>query len=221
MERLIKPATLIDVLGILLPGAILVLAVNFYGLLDVAAPWKALFGSGDIPMLIYFAGASYLCGSVIHQLGAYLEKALAAGPMHKKNLHEKFWENEEVRSAYQKCFSKEPPTASADMTAEKLREEQIKAGKKIFHLIQQGERPQRIVLFSAFYAMSRAMVLTLICVAVMICCKECLELRTIGLELLCATGIVVFSLRWKQYEAMCVEEAYLLFVQRYCGNKNS
>ena len=42
MERLIKPATLIDVLGILLPGAILVLAVNFYGLLDVAAPYAAV-----------------------------------------------------------------------------------------------------------------------------------------------------------------------------------
>lgn len=209
MERLVGQTTLIDTLGILLPGAVLLLAVNYYGVWDIARPWTTLFGGGDIPMLIYFAGASYLCGSVIHELGAYAERLLARWPLHGVNLHAEYWKEEVVQEAYKICFKKEPPVGKE----KDLRAEQIKAGKEIFSYVQQGERPQRIVLFTAFYTMSRALVLTLICTAaIVVWGADGLENALLPI-LICLVGIAIFFRRWRYFEIKCLDEAYQLFIQ--------
>ena len=109
MEPLIKQATLIDVLGILFPGGILILAVNFYGWWDVGAPWKALLGEGELSLLIYFVALSYLCGSVVHQLGAIIEEWLTKRPLRKINMHKKYWQDEEIQNAYRTYFRKASP----------------------------------------------------------------------------------------------------------------
>lgn len=114
MEPLIKQATLIDVLGILLPGGILILAVNFYGWWDVGAPWKALLGEGELSLLIYFVALSYLCGSVVHQLGAIIEEWLTKRPLRKINMHKKYWQDEEIRTHIAHISEKIPPLRAPD-----------------------------------------------------------------------------------------------------------
>lgn len=210
MERLIRQTTLIDTLGILLPGSVLLLAVNYYGILNIALPWKALFEGGDIPMLIYFAGASYICGSVIHEVGAFVEK-LAQRLLCKVNLHAEYWKEKAVQDAYRACFKKEPPVEGE--AGKDIRSEQIKAGKEIFSYVQQGERDQRIVLFHAFYAMGRALALTLICVTILVVRSASDWKNAICPIVACLVGIVVFSCRWWHYESKCLDEAYRLFTQ--------
>ena len=215
MDPLIKQATLIDVLGILLPGGILILAVNFYGWWDVGAPWKALLGEGELSLLIYFVALSYLCGSVVHQLGAIIEEWLTKRPLRKINMHKKYWQDEEIQNAYRTYFRKDPPTESSGLEEDILRIQQIVAGREVFHAVQQsGNRPQRIVLFSAFHAMSRAMVLTLTCIIVMAFWNGKNSLISVlPTILLYAIGVAVFIYRWIKYEARCVDEAYQLFRQ--------
>lgn len=209
MERLVGQTTLIDTLGILLPGAVLLLVVNYYGFWDIALPWQMLFGEGDIPMLVYFAGVSYLCGSAIHELGAYVERFLTWGPLRGVNLHAKYWKKKVVQEAYQICFKKEPPVGKE----KDVRAEQIKAGKEIFSYVQQGERPQRIILFTAFYTMSRALVLALTCaVIVVIWGANGLE-NALWPILICLVGIAIFFRRWRYFESKCLDEAYQLFIQ--------
>ena len=209
MERLIKQATLIDFLGILLPGAVFVIAVHYYGVWDVASPWNALFGAESASLLIYFAGVSYLCGSVIHQIGAVVEQCLTFGPLRNKNMHEKYWNEPAIQDAYRKTFGKEPPKENDK------REWQIAAGREVFRTIQRGERPQRIILFSAFYTMSRAMVLSLTCVGIMAIWHERYYLvASIPTICVCVVGGIVFYRRWIWYESHCVDEAYRIFLQK-------
>ena len=209
MERLIKQATLIDFLGILLPGAVFVTAVHYYGVWDVASPWNALFGAESASLLIYFAGVSYLCGSVIHQIGAVVEQGLTFGPLRNKNMHEKYWNEPAIQDAYRKTFGKEPPKGNDN------REWQIAAGKEVFRSIQQGERPQRIILFCAFYTMSRAMVLTLTCVTILAILHERDNFfASTPTIFVCAVGGIVFFRRWIWYESNCVDEAYRIFLQK-------
>lgn len=220
MEPLIKQATLIDVLGILMPGSILLLAVNFYGWWDVGAPWKALLGDGELSLVVYFVALSYLCGSVVHQLGAVIEEWLTQKPLRKINMHKKYWRDKEIQNAYSTYFKKAPPTEQSELEENILRAQQIAAGREVFHVVQQGgDRPQRIVLFNAFYAMSRAMVLTLICIAVITFWNGRNSLISVlPTILLYMIAAAVFAYRWFKYEARCVDEAYQLFRQYANGS---
>ena len=210
MERLVGQITIIDTLGILMPGAILTLAINHYQLWDLTIPWREFFGQGELSLLIYFAGLSYLLGSIIHQIGEMLEKRLSSGLLKEYNMHESYWKDAAVQNAYKKIFLKEPPVGAPGKSKEKIRDEQITASQQVFHAVQQKKRPSRIVLFSAFFAMSRAMVLTLLCLLLMAIFTGNFKLLTSVVYLV---GILVFGWRWMQYEQRCIAEAYHYLVQ--------
>lgn len=213
MEQLMKHITLIDTLGIFLPGAIFVLAVNFYNIWDVAAPWKALLGDGDVPMLIYFVGLSYLCGSVIHQLSAAAEQLLMKVLHWGCSLHAPYWEDPKVQNAYRAILQKDPPGQDPSLPEKELQAQRIEAGREIFRTVRQRTQPQQMILFDAFYTMSRALVLTLFCVVVMALVYHRQSWRAaIPTVAVCVICIAVFFRRWVWYEARCIDEAYRIFL---------
>lgn len=197
MEHVVKSFTLIDFLGIFSPGAIFVLAFQFYtGALTL--PFISFFGENDLMLAAYFVFLSYLAGTFLHQLGAGLEKICC-----KKNMHIRHWENEKVAEAY--CARINPKRPATPM-------EQANAGKEIFHYIQRNHRPQRVMIFSAFYTMSRTLTVTFLLIIMMV--YFFLENWLDAAILIGGCGLftVLSVCRWRKFEQKCVDEAYLLFI---------
>ena len=190
MEPIVKQFTLIDFLGIFAPGAVMTLAVHFY-VWDLTLPFQKFFGENAVMLAVYFIVLSYLCGSLLHQLGATVENWLSR-QFGERNLHQEYLVRSEVQAAYEKHFHRIFP---ADITG------QVKAGKDIYHYVQKRERPQRILIFSAFYTMGRSMAVTLLGVMLITGIANWKELQKVWLLLLCyAIAILLFILRWKRFE---------------------
>lgn len=198
MDEILKRFTLIDFTGIFAPGAIMTLAVNFC-VLDLTAPFDSFFGENEVMLALYFLTLSYLVGSALHQLGAWLEHRL------KLYLGHKTWHNsQEIQDAYVRCFHTKIP--------ENLKE----AWARILHYIQRNSRPDRVILFNSFYTMSRTTMVTLICLIPLIiyyCLGHSVQISqlTVSLALAYILMIGLFGSRWVRFEKKFVEEVYLLF----------
>ena len=154
MDHVAKQFTLIDFLGVFSPGAIMVFAVNSC-ILDLKAPYYSFFSDNTVTLSIYFLALSYLFGSALHQLGAMLERFLPQ----EENVYKTHPYKRAIRIAYARTFK--APFPEGD-------DNQIKAGRAIFRYVQRGDRPQRIILFNAFYTMSRTLIVELLLVMAML-----------------------------------------------------
>lgn len=78
MGNFIKELTIIDFLGILVPGSFLLLLFNQdYHIRDI---WCGYFGNGSAADTVIFLVVGYLVGMLIHELGDLLEKLIWASP---------------------------------------------------------------------------------------------------------------------------------------------
>lgn len=196
MEEVLKRFTLIDLLGIFVPGALMTLALNFYGF-DLTVPFNNFFGENAVMLVLYFLALSYLVGSALHQLGAFMEHIPYGRPDHRE-----YQEKEEIKKAYRRCFGTDIPQDAQS------------AWRYILCYSQRNGRPERVVLFNSFYTMSRTSAVTLICIfpIVLLHLPDNLHLLQILLGSLIYVGvIVIFLLRWRRFEKTYVEEVYILF----------
>ena len=206
MEHVVKNFTIIDFLGIFTPGAIAVLALQYY-IGGLTRPFECFFGENAGMLAVYFIALSYLCGSFLHQLGGILEELVTlvsrcCNQNGRENFHIDYWENPKVVSAYQEKINPELP---------KTAQEKLKAGRQVYHYIQRNHRPQRILLFNAFYTMSRTMVITLLLIMLLIVNYQENSMKCIMLvACLSLCGLSVY--RWFRFERKSVDEAYLLLV---------
>lgn len=206
MEHVAKQFTLIDFLGIFVSGAVFVLACNYY-ITDLTAPCIAFFGNGTVMLAAYFVALSYLCGNILHQMGAALESRIAV----EYNVYASMghWQTL-IRKAYQEEFDEAFPDSQ---------EGQIQAGKSVFHYVQRLVRPQRIVLFNAFYTMARtALVLMPVLILITFFCESN---PTWKWRLIPAYGgaMAVFYYQWKVFDRKCIQEAYMLLISEYTGKR--
>ena len=203
MEQFVKQFSLIDFLGITLPGAILVLAANYY-IWDITAPCLRFFGANAAVLSAYFVVLSYLCGCALHQLGIWLEYIFP----NEKNVFESLPQKKAVQESYERQFNATFPSDAAA---------QIQAGRQIFRYVQRKERPQRIVIFSAFYTMSRTLLVTfpLLFVITFFC-----GVRRSVLLLYAAAWIICLT-RWAAFDQCCIREAYTIFAAESCTQKHS
>ena len=206
MEQVAKQFTIIDFLGMLIPGALVVLAVNTC-LLDLTFPAKDFFGDNVWVLSAYFIMLSYFFGHGLNQLGMLLEDKIWKVP----NMHAKYCVREEIQDTYKKIFHV--------ATFPENEAEQLKAGQDIFHYVQKEKRPQRILIFSAFYAMSRTLVVSLIIILIISLPCVWAQLYEAGWKMLIVyvIFIAVFRLRWVYYEEKCVNEAYMIFLTEKIG----
>ena len=219
MEHITEQFTLVDFLGILMPGAIVTLAINTYAW-DLTLPAVKFFGRNSLVMAVYFVGTSYFVGHILHQLSLLMEKYIWKVP----NMHKKYMTRPEILQAYRKRFSLEAspdnsPEAESDTTnsektvSEEDEWEMVKAGQNIFHYVQRKERPQRIVLFTAFYTMSRAMVVAFALLFGFALWSGRTELlKALPLLTVYTLLIALFRSRWLNFEEKCLDEAYMLFL---------
>lgn len=78
MENFIKELTIIDFLGILVPGSFLILLFNQdYAIRHI---WCGYFGTDSAADTVIFLVVGYLVGMLIHELGDLLEKLIWASP---------------------------------------------------------------------------------------------------------------------------------------------
>lgn len=85
MENFIKELTIIDFLGILVPGSlVLLLFSQDYPIRNI---WCGFFGSSSAADTIIFLVAGYLTGMLIHELGDLLEKIIWACPYLNPRYH--------------------------------------------------------------------------------------------------------------------------------------
>lgn len=210
-EHIVKSFTIIDFLGYMGPGAVFLLALQYFTGC-VTEPYNAFFAEGgEITLAAYFIFVSYLCGNLLHEMGKMIEPWLV-----KKNMHAAHWETQQVRKAYQKrfCSAGTPPEQNG-CEIFSTTEEQIKAGKTIFRYVQRNHRPQRLMFFHAFFLMSRTMFVTVLLVILLSLAdilkhpgNRCRDIVVIAACILCA---ILFYFRWKEFEQKSVDEAYLLF----------
>lgn len=207
MKHIVSPLTLIDLLGIFIPGAVLVLVINVYTG-NVADICTRFFGENDLMLCIFFAAISYICGSMLHEIGWRIEKLLCKAKVMSekvKQMHKENLENPAVKAAYGSCFGEDP---SIDYLA---------AGKKVFAYVQKKERPSRILIFHAFYTMSRTFVaaafviLIIEAFAVFFSYEKYIESFPWVVLCVCIPAAVFLS-RWIRFEKKCINESYMLFV---------
>lgn len=200
MEQIAKQFTLIDLLGFFTPGAIMTLATNVY-IGDLTEPFDKFFGENALMLAVYFLTLSYLFGTVLHQVGSLFDWIIwRSGKKRVQKVHEEYSQRQMVRDRYTACFGVEFP------------EDSVKAGQEIFRYVQHRERPPRIIIFNAFYTMSRTLVVALTGVILMMLFSKD---KTDGLSawlLPIAAMIPIFWSRWVRFERKCVEEAYMLFI---------
>lgn len=206
MEHVVKQFTLIDFLGIFASGAVFVLACNYY-IMDLTVPCVAFFGNNAVILAAYFIALAYLCGNILHQAGAALESRMAS----ESNVYATIGRQQDrIKKAYKKKFEEEFPVDDAG---------QIEAGKIVFHYVQRGVRPQRIILFNAFYTMARtALVLMPVLIIITFFCEASL-LRCWGLILTYTGAMAVFYYQWKVFDRKCIQEAYMLLVSEYISEQ--
>lgn len=195
MEQVIKQFSLIDFLGIALPGAALILTVNYY-IWDLTTPCIKFFGLNTIVLAVYFVALSYLCGGILHQLGMGIERLLPD----EKNVFDSHYQREAIKKVYEQRFDTPFPDDAIS---------QIKAGREIFHHVQRKNRSQRIVTFSAFYAMSRTLLATIPLLFVVVAISNSI---TLPIFLIYAVAWIICLLRWRYFDQCCISEAYTIFV---------
>ncbi len=204
MEHFIKGFTVIDFLSYLGPGAVFLLSLQLLTQ-KVLEPYHSLFGEGsEFSLIIYFLLASYFCGTLLHQIGAMIEPLFV-----RKDMHSRYWNEDPVKDAYKKEIDAKLPESTDD---------KMKAGKYIFHYVQRSCRPQRLMLFYAFFSMSRTMFVTFFSVISMVVIhfaahpenwKYCLA---IGIA--CIICMLLYFLRWIKFEQKSIDEAYMLFTAK-------
>lgn len=202
MEEVLKRFTLVDFIGIFVPGAVMAMALNFYGI-DLIGPFESFFGQNTVVLSLYFLVLGYLVGSVLHQLGTFLEYFC------KTNLwHEDYHRSPEIQETYRRCFFSEIPA------------DPQKAWAHILRYVQRNGRPERVILFNSFYTMSRTMSVTLGCILPMVLYhhRDALCLWQTRLWLLTYVVVIgLFMWRWRRFEKKFVEEVYLLFSLQKLG----
>lgn len=195
MEHISKSFTVVDFLGFLLPGAAAVLAYQYYygGL---TTPFESFFGPGSPLLSVYFVALSYLIGTLLHEASGILGRRLW-----NESLHEKHWKDAAVANVYRKVFQKEPPGENS---------KKAEAGREISQYVQMTSQSEKIRLFSAFSAMSRTLLLTLVLILLLTFLQDW---RT-GLHLLLPSliaGLILLS-NWKHYLEQRVEYIYTAFL---------
>jgi len=204
MEQFVKSFTVIDFLGYLGPGAVFLLSLQLLTQM-VLAPYRSFFGEGsELSLTVYFLLASYFCGTLLHQMGAMLEPILV-----RKDMHSDYWNQDLVKDTYKKEINAELPK---DVT------EKIDAGKVIFHYVQRNNRPQRLMMFYAFFSMSRTMFVTFFWVLVMVGIHYFLHPESrgicLGIGIACGFCMMFYFFRWKKFEQKSIDEAYMLFTAK-------
>lgn len=145
--HIMKRFTVIDFLGMLVPGGLVLLAWNYYfgGVVD---PVRRFFGEQPLAIAAYFVLAGYLLGMVLQEISAPL-KDMWEKPLSKID-REKQHESQ-VWACYQMCFGRtteHPPE----------QEKEIKAvGDAIYHHVSVNEVPgSKRTLYHAFSTMGRS-----------------------------------------------------------------
>ena len=198
MDEAIKYFTMVDYLGILIPGLTLLYAAQ--PVRDVVTPELltdhiVLAASGIII-------AGYILGSALSQAASMLEDALWHVPFWQSAVvPADYFEDNVIQEAY--CF-----VFAVDSVPD-TREKQCAATGDIFRYIQREKRPDRIVIFTAFYTMSRALFITFCLILLLMRAGQ--AALTLWAEPVCAVLAVLFLLRWIQFERKCITESRLLF----------
>ena len=196
-----------------MPGAILVLMINYY-VLDIAGLLMAFFPNDTLMYGVCFLGTSYLFGSILHQLGAIIEANFLSESIFsvEDNVNKEAWRDPQLRTAYESVYKTAPNAAAADAddadAAAKALADMRAAGRQVFHYVQKEKRPERIIIFSAFYAMSRTLIVTTALSMVIMICAYGNDRRIVHITIIGLLLIGVFILQWREYDKRCLNEAY-------------
>ena len=207
MDEVAKNFTLVDFLGIFAPGAALILSVKGYGW-HPEAPAREFFGDNIWLLCAYFVILSYLAGHIAEQVGALLEQLLRLFPFWRKLIAKDGDVNSQALSdAYSLHFPNDTYPTDESEKAEAIR--------RIFHFVQKKERPQRLLIFSAFYTMSRSFTAELILLSFYTWYRSSRRSGVFWIPpWVCVLLTVIFCLRWIRFEQKCMEEACLIFASK-------
>lgn len=204
LKHIIKRFTIIDLLGMAVPGAMLVLAWNFY-FGGITAPVEHLFGESGIALTLYFVVISYLAGMLVQEISKPLEKLLSSGV---KSVNEEWQNNSAVKRYYSKKFG------------EKDSEKEME--RKVFLFVSDlNINESKLDLFHSFYSMARNSIAAIAVIVLLwlasrcAYCKEIIEEYDILLMGLCF--VPVMWVRGCRFYALTQERAYRDFLN-ICEN---
>ena len=189
---------MVDYLGILIPGLTLLYAAQ--PVRDVVTP--ELLTDHIVLAALGIIIAGYILGSALAQAASMLEDALWHFPFWQSAVvPADYFEDNAIQEAY--CF-----VFAVDSVPD-TREKQCAATGDIFRYIQREKRPDRIVIFTAFYTMSRALFITFCLILLLMRAGQ--AALPLWAEPVCVVLAVLFLLRWVQFDRKCITESRLLF----------
>lgn len=163
----------------------------YYG--NATEPFDRFFGAGSPLLVFYFLALSYLAGTLLHESSGFLSRCILSDAA-----HEQYWD-QAMGDTYRSVFNKEPPTDQKGKG---------NAGREIFHYVQMKLDPHKLRLFSAFAAMSRTMLLTVL----IILCIAHLHGAALRFELLLCLIAAIFIFNWMHYQKQRLAYAYTAFL---------
>lgn len=188
MDAAISLFSLIDIIGILLPGGLLAVCVCYFWF-DMMLPVNELFADNSFMLTTCFFGLSFIFGSALHTLGSLLESLL--GKVFKGG------ETTAIeRAAYQNLLGKNSPKNKREYM------------KDVFAYVQRDTRPPLIVMFTAYSTMSRNLTVAL-SMAAFIVWRSGIRNQTLYLVLI---GILIFIVRWSHFDNLRIRAASAIFV---------
>jgi len=150
MQDFFKQFTIIDFLAMFIPGGCFILLLNAGDVLPLTKLCTAFFGENGVALSFYFVILSYLTGSLLHECGKPLEKLLRLTPEDYLRKPKKGKESQTHRLLREKLCGANGEIRSCD-----------EAYSYVKIMVQGKGEYQKRRLFSAFYGMSRTMLVTI------------------------------------------------------------
>lgn len=207
MEHFLKKFTVIDFLGIFVPGGIVVVAFNqYYG--GVVAPFEALFGPQPAVLVMYVVILAYVVGIGLQELSKPLEKLfflrLKVDKTHQKR--------ECVKERYRECFNVELEEAQR---IEKV----TGVGRDIYLYVEPELEQTKVPLFHAFATMGRSCFMAAVIVPAMNAYAYSQGLPnadyTCSTYVLCAVGALLMAYRCRRFHRVMQEYVYSIFIRQH------
>lgn len=213
LHHIVKRFTIIDLLGMAVPGAMVVVTWNFY-FGGITVPVESLFGESGIALALYFIAISYLAGMMIQEASKPLEKFMSSGV---KLVNEKWQNNSVVMQLYSdKFWIKDPKRGKRDRVEE--------IGRNVFLYVSDSNTDgSKLDLFHAFYSMARNSIAAMIVIVLLwgfsrfTCSKGFIKEYAVLIWGICF--ILAMWFRACRFSALTQERAYRDFLKTSQNSK--
>ncbi len=210
MDHFLKKFTVIDFLGMFVPGAAVMLLWNYYSG-GITEPFHAFFGEQPAILVFYFVFCSYFMGMLLQEASKPMDSLLIQ--LKKvKQAHQNGQQELKVKQLYRACFGKKV----TDVTPQEV-------WRNIYLHVQSQISQSKVPLFRAFSAMGRTCSAASIVIALLYLYAVYTGAAVWSPFSLAACAVTLLAMlrRYVRFYAISVEYTYAIFIKSGCGQTSA